>query len=121
MIEDLSLAATLVPCPIARLPDGLCESSRNARLSPQDRANAPILYTTLQEAAALVDAGEHDPEKVTNLLRRRVSPFAAVDYAEVVEAETLARVDPLAGEVRLLLSADFGGVHLFDNVGVKAT
>jgi pantoate--beta-alanine ligase len=121
MIEDLSLAATLVPCPIVRLPDGLCESSRNARLSPQDRTNAPILYTALHKAAALIEAGERDPVKVTALLRRLVSPYAAVDYAEVVQAETLARVDPLAGEVRLLLSADFGGVHLFDNLGVALT
>lgn len=119
MIEDLSLAVTLVPCPTARLPDGLCESSRNARLSPTDRANAPVLYAALKEAAALIEAGERDPARVTAVLRERVSPFSSIDYAEVVEAETLTRVDPLAGNLRLLLSADFGGVHLFDNIGVS--
>lgn len=119
MIEDLSLSVTLVPCPTARLPDGLCESSRNARLSPSDRANASVLYAALQEAVAVIEAGERDPAKVTAALRKRVSPFASIDYAEVVEAETLARVNPLVGNLRLLLSADFGGVHLFDNVGVS--
>lgn len=121
MIEDLSLPVTLVPCPTARLPDGLCESSRNARLSPSHRANAPIVYAALREAVAMIEGGEHDPAKVTALLRRRVSPYAVVDYAEVVAAETLARVDPLEGQLRLLLSADFGGVHLFDNVGVSTS
>lgn len=121
MIEDLSLTVTLVPCPTERLPDGLCQSSRNSRLSPQDRANAPLVFKALQEAAALIAAGERDPAQITRLMRDRVSPVAAIDYAEVVDAMTLARVDPLAGDLRLLLSADFGGVHLFDNLGISVT
>jgi pantoate--beta-alanine ligase len=119
MIDDLSLAATLVPCPSVRLPDGLCESSRNARLSPLDRANAPVLYAALQEAADLIVAGLRDPARVTELLRNRISKVAQIDYAEVVDAQSLRRVNPLAGELRLLVSADFGGVHLFDNLGLS--
>lgn len=119
-IEDLSLNVTLVACPTQREADGLCSSSRNARLSPQGRAAAPILYRALTEAAALIEAGERDPKAIRRHLRERISPFAAVDYAEVVEAVTLRRAEPLHGDLRLLVSATFGGVHLFDNVGAVA-
>jgi pantoate--beta-alanine ligase len=118
MIVDLSIAATLVPCPSERLPDGLCESSRNARLNPQDRANAPVLFAALQEAAGLIAAGERDAATIKAMLYDRVNKVAKVDYAEVVDAQTLHRVNPLEGELRLLVSADFGGVHLFDNLGL---
>lgn len=117
-IEDLSLNVTLISCPTERLADGLCQSSRNAKLTPSDRAAAPIIFRALQEAAAAVEAGERRLEVVRALLRDRIAPFAAIDYVEVVDAWTLRRVDPLAGELRLLVSADFHGVHLFDNIGV---
>lgn len=119
MIADLSLPATLVPCPSQRLEDGLCESSRNARLSQRDRANAPVLFAALQEAASLIADGERDAAKVAAVLRERVSGVATIDYAEIVDAASLRRISPLAGDLRLLISADFVGVHLFDNLGVS--
>lgn len=119
MVEDLSLSVTIVPCPIERLPDGLCQSSRNARLNEVDRRNAPILYKALQMAAALIETGERDPSIVTHMLREEISRVAAVDYVEVVDAATLSQIDPLSGELRILVSADFGGVHLFDNLGIS--
>jgi pantoate--beta-alanine ligase len=118
-IEDLSLNVTLVACPTRREADGLCASSRNAKLSPADRAAAPIVYRALSEAAALIESGERSPEAVRKHLREQISPYAALDYAEVVDAMTLRRVAPLRGNLRLLVSADFHGVHLFDNVGVE--
>lgn len=121
MIADLSLPATLVPCPSQRLEDGLCESSRNARLSQRDRANAPVLFAALQEAASLIADGERDAAKVAAVLRERVSGVATIDYAEIVDAASLRRISPLAGDLRLLVSADFGGVHLFDNLGVSVS
>ncbi|WP_261575768.1 pantoate--beta-alanine ligase [Frankia gtarii] len=118
MVVDLSIRAEIVACPVVRLADGLCASSRNRRLSGADRAAAPALYAALRAAVAAVEAGERDAEAIRTLLRRRISAVAPVDYAEVVDAATLARVDPLVGELRLLVSADFTGTHLFDNVGV---
>jgi pantoate--beta-alanine ligase len=47
-------------------------------------------------------------------------PLAQLDYAEVVDAATLAPVDPLAGELRLLVAARFGRARLIDNVGAVA-
>ena len=41
-----------------------------------------------------------------------------VDYATVTEANTLGSVNPLAGELRLLVAAHFGAARLIDNIGV---
>jgi pantoate--beta-alanine ligase len=120
MIEDLSVRVELVACPIVRDPDGVCASSRNARLSPEDRAVAPILYDALLEAVACIEAGERSAAQIQRLLRARIEPAAPLDYAEVVDASTLRPVDPLTGDLRVLVSADFSGVHLFDNLGVTA-
>jgi pantoate--beta-alanine ligase len=119
VVDDLSVRVELIACPIVRLEDGLCASSRNAKLSPQDRAAAPALYAALQEAAELVQRGECRAAVVRDLLRRRVEAVAKLDYAEVVDACTLERVDPLRGDLRLVVGADFSGVHLFDNVGAQ--
>jgi pantoate--beta-alanine ligase len=118
VIDDLSVRVELVACPIVRMDDGVCASSRNAKLSPEDRAAAPVLYQTLQEAIALVESGERNGQAVRDLLRGRIEPVAPVDYAEIVHAFTLNRVDPLQGEMRIVVSANFSGVHLFDNIGV---
>jgi pantoate--beta-alanine ligase len=118
---DLSARVELVGYPIVRLEDGLCASSRNKKLSPQDRAAAPALYAALREAVALIEAGERSIAPVRELLIRRIEPVAKVDYAEVVDAYTLKRVEPLQGELRVLGGADFSGVHLFDNVGVAVS
>jgi len=47
-------------------------------------------------------------------------PLASLDYMAVVDAKTLAAVDPLAGELRLLGAARFGKARLIDNVGATA-
>jgi pantoate--beta-alanine ligase len=88
-------------------------------LSESDLAAAPVIYQALREAAALIEAGERSPEKIRTLLRDRIAPYAPLDYAEVVTSHTLKRIDPLAGDIRILASADFHGVHLFDNIGVS--
>jgi pantoate--beta-alanine ligase len=118
IIDDLSFRVELVACPIVRDEDGVCASSRNATLSAADRAAAPALYAALRVAVAMIEAGERSAGPVRAFLRKRIEAVAPVDYAEVVDAATLERVEPLAGDLRILVSADFSGVHLFDNVGV---
>lgn len=118
MIEDLSPPTELVACPIVREPDGLCASSRNRTLTPEERAVAPGLYAALREGVSMIDAGERRAAVIRELLRERVCSVAPVDYAEVVDAQTLRRVESLTGEVRLLVSAAFSRATLFDNVGV---
>lgn len=120
MARDLSFPVEVVGCPTVREPDGLAMSSRNAYLTPEERAAAPVLHRALQAGADAVRAGERDPAVVRDVVAGLIEaePLAELDYAAVVDATTLDVVDPLVGEVRLLTAARFGRARLLDNVGV---
>ena len=107
-------------CPTRREADGLALSSRNVYLTPEERAAAPVLRRALDAGAAAVAAGERDPSRVEATMAAVVAaePLAELDYAAAVDAATLDRSDPLAGEVRLLVAARLGRPRLLDNLGV---
>jgi pantoate--beta-alanine ligase len=119
MAADLSFPVEVAGCPTVREPDGLAMSSRNAYLTPEERAAAPVLHWALVAGAAAIGAGERDPARVRELVSDliRAEPRAQLDYAEVVEAATLRRIDPLEGELRLLAATRFGRARLIDNEG----
>jgi pantoate--beta-alanine ligase len=123
MVRDLSIPVDVVGCPTVREPDGLAMSSRNAYLTREERAAAPMVHATLQAGRAAIDAGERDPAKVRALMADLVAaqPLAELDYAEVVDAHTLQVVDPLEGDLRLLAAVRFGTARLIDNLGAKVT
>ena len=119
MAADLSFPVEVVGCPTIREPDGLAMSSRNAYLTADERAAAPVLHWALVAGAAAIAAGERDPARVRALIVDLIAaePQAELDYAEVVDAATLQPVDPLAGELRLLAATRFGRARLIDNEG----
>ncbi|MBA2497723.1 MAG: pantoate--beta-alanine ligase [Acidimicrobiia bacterium] len=120
MVADLSLRVEVVGGTTVREPDGLALSSRNVYLDVAHRAAAPALHRALQAGAAAVAAGERDPAAVRAAMHALLvaEPLAEVDYLDVVDAATVAPVDPLAGELRLLGACRFGPARLLDNVGV---
>jgi pantoate--beta-alanine ligase len=122
MAADLSFPVEVVGCPTVREADGLALSSRNAYLTPEQRAAAPSLHRALQAGAAAVEGGERDRLAVRSAMLAVLDaePEAEVDYLEVVDAASLAPVDPLAGTLRLLGAARFGRARLIDNVGATA-
>jgi pantoate--beta-alanine ligase len=122
MAADLSFPVEVVGCPTVREPDGLAMSSRNAYLTAQERAAAPALHRALLAGVTAVDAGERSAAAVRTAMRAVLVPVAEadIDYLEVVDAATLAPVDPLAGTLRLLGAARFGKARLIDNVGADA-
>jgi pantoate--beta-alanine ligase len=137
MASDLDLPVDVVGCPIVREPDGLAMSSRNVYLEPAERAAAPVLHQALQAGAAAIGAGERDPARVRALVASIIEaePLAELDYAEVVESDTLRVPERLGGgpgrgagaggdddeavEVRLLVAARLGRPRLLDNLGVR--
>jgi pantoate--beta-alanine ligase len=122
MAADLSFPVEVVGCPTVRARDGLALSSRNAYLTPDERAAAPVLHRALQAGAAAVAAGERDPAAVTDLVGAIVSaePLMALESADIVDVSTLTTPPVLAGELRLLVAARAGRARLIDNVGVRA-
>jgi pantoate--beta-alanine ligase len=121
MVHDLSLPIDVVGCPTVREPDGLAMSSRNAYLTPAERAAAPVVHAALQAGRAAVLAGERDAARVRQVMADVIGaePLAELDYAEVVDAATFEGRDPLVGSLRLLAAVRFGRARLIDNLGVE--
>jgi pantoate--beta-alanine ligase len=121
MVRDLSLPVEVVGCPTVREPDGLALSSRNAYLTPAERAAAPVVHAALQTGRAAVLGGDRDPAVVRACMAGLIEaePLAELDYAEVVDAATFAVPDPLQGTLRLLAAARLGRARLIDNLGVE--
>jgi len=119
MVRDLSIPVEVVACPTMREADGLARSSRNAYLTPAERAAAPVVRRALEAGRSAVEAGEIDPARVRATMASVIEAerLAVLDYAEVVDAATLQVVDPLVGELRLLAAVRFGKARLIDNIG----
>ena len=122
MAADLSVPVEVIGCETVRESDGLAMSSRNAYLSSEERAAAPVLHRALCAGRDLIEAGERRAATVNAAMAALIDAeaLATLDYAEAVEAASLARLDPLAGDVRLLVAARLGKARLIDNMGVKA-
>jgi pantoate--beta-alanine ligase len=118
MVRDLNFPVQIHICPIVREPDGLALSSRNRYLDSEQRRQAPILFQALEEARALVERGERDAGALRRALAQRIATAsgARLDYAAVVDFETLAPLDRLRGRVLVALAVFFGTTRLIDNL-----
>jgi pantoate--beta-alanine ligase len=120
MVRDLNVPLEMRIEPTVREPDGLALSSRNHYLSDPERAVAPRIYQALLATRARARAGERDAAKLEAALRADLEaiPGARVDYASVVDAETL---QPLARRDRPIVAAVavfLGTTRLIDNLTV---
>lgn len=117
MTRDLHLATRIVRCPIVREHDGLAMSSRNAYLSADERARARCLYEAIQTAERLVKQGERNSDKVLASVRQALAAGTpdAVDYAAIVDAESLETTPRIDSGNALILAARFGKTRLIDN------
>jgi len=121
MAADLHLDAQIVACPIVRGPDGLAISSRNLYLKGADRSAATVLYRALDAVRCEIAAGERDSAHLIVALRKVIEsePGVALDYAEIVDAETLEPVVTLRRTCYVLLAAFVGGTRLIDNALIE--
>jgi pantoate--beta-alanine ligase len=117
MAADLGISTDIVACPIVREPDGLALSSRNVRLTPQQRAAAPVLRRALSAARARYDAGDRDAEilRATMQVTLAAEPLAAPEYVSCADPATLRELDRLTGPALLSMAVRFGAVRLIDN------
>lgn len=119
LTQDLGFDTEIVVAPTVREESGLAMSSRNARLSDDERQKASIIYKALREAKRAVRDGERIALKISEIVRRTIEtePLANLDYIAVVDNETLEPVEKIAeNEVLLAVAVNFGKVRLIDNV-----
>jgi pantoate--beta-alanine ligase len=106
--------------PTVREADGLAMSSRNAYLSPQERAQAAALPRMMGEAVARIEAGGDIAAALAALKQALLAGgFASIDYAELRDADSLTPVSgPPDRPARLLVAARIGRARLIDNMAV---
>ena len=115
--RDLNFDIEIVSCPIVREDDGLAKSSRNTYLSPAERKAALILSQSLAKGKTAIEAGERDPEKVKDIIRKNLEtePLARIDYVEVVDFENIQRISQIKGETLVAIAVYIGKTRLIDN------
>lgn len=115
---DLALPGVIIACPTVRDADGLALSSRNARLSAEDRQAALVL------SRALFAMREHAAENIDLPIRLVMMGAVLIsteqrvilDYLEIVDPETLDPVDVLRPGSRVLVAATVAEIRLIDTI-----
>jgi pantoate--beta-alanine ligase len=110
----------LVTCETVREPDGLAMSSRNMRLSPQERARAPLIYQVLCDLREGLKPGPLRELIEKGRDRLQANGFR-VDYVEICHADSLQPVAEWDGGLALvaLIAAYNGPVRLIDNLQIS--
>ena len=117
MARDLDFPISIEVGPTIREPDGLALSSRNAYLSGDERRRASGLSAALFAAQWRAAAGERDAARLESETRRDLAASGlAVDYVEVVLADTYDRLRRIAPGAALCAAVRVGKTRLIDNV-----
>lgn len=118
MVVDLNMAVEIVGVATVREADGLAMSSRNTRLSPEERSKATALYKALREAEQAIAAGERDARVVERRTAAVIPSDASLrlEYLEVVDPVELRRVETITGPVLVAGALWVGSTRLIDNV-----
>ena len=120
LAQALNFPVSVVGCDIVREPDGLAMSSRNVYLNGDERRAASVLKQALDEATAAIERGERDARHIGEQMGARISsePLAKLDYAAVVDTETLEDLDTIERPALLAVAAWVGKARLIDNTTV---
>ncbi len=121
MVRDLDLPIEIVTCPTVRDPDGLALSSRNQYLSPAERRTALAISKALARAKSRLESGEASPAVAEQELRQELEAEPGLDlqYAVIVDAETLLPLEHSAQQAVALVAAFVGKTRLIDNMPIE--
>lgn len=120
MVADLGIPTRIVACPTSRDPDGLARSSRNVRLSADERRRALAIPRALDAAVEAVGGGERDAA----LLRARAEESLraaglGIEYVATVRPDSLEAVERIEDSALLAVAVRVGDVRLIDNAVLR--
>lgn len=116
---DLGFETEIVVVPTVREESGLAMSSRNERLSPEEREKAAVIIDALREAKIAFKKGERNAADLAQIVKNRIAtePVAKLDYVAIVDRESLQTLEKIGDdEALILIAVHFGPVRLIDNV-----
>ncbi|MDG2242287.1 MAG: pantoate--beta-alanine ligase [Rhodospirillaceae bacterium] len=119
LVRDLDIPVDIVGLPTVRETDGLALSSRNAYLSEDERAIAPVLYKELSAVAFDIANGARSSERCSQAADALLKAgFDTVEYVDARDAATLAPLTSQGKPARVLAAVTLGKARLIDNVPV---
>lgn len=118
LVRDLDIPVNIHGAEIVREPSGLALSSRNQRLSPDQKSLAPKIFQALQSSAAACANGNRDAIQLASATCDLLAqiPGTAIDYVAIVDASTLQPVQTISSPSLLAVAVFFGEVRLIDNI-----
>jgi pantoate--beta-alanine ligase len=118
MVRDLNFPIRVIVAPTVREADGMALSSRNAYLTPGERAQAQLLSRALFAMRRAFEGGERTSAALESVGRRVVDadPAVRVEYLAVVDPGTLEPAPIAAGDSIAAIAARIGTTRLIDNV-----
>jgi pantoate--beta-alanine ligase len=120
MVRELEMPVEVIVGPTVREEDGLALSSRNVRLSTEERKAATVLRRALERCRSAYNGGERDSSKLIASMRAIVEaePLARIDYITVTDTVLLDPVETIAQSKPTLISmaAFVGETRLVDNI-----
>lgn len=121
IVKMLDYKLEIVSCPIVREPDGLAVSSRNMLLTPEKRANAPLISKTLYEARNKMNSNTVQQTIDWVVTQINNNPHLDIEYFEVSNAETLEPIKNWSDAQHVVgcIVVHAGNVRLIDNVIFK--
>jgi pantoate--beta-alanine ligase len=119
MVKQLALPVEIIPAETVRAEDGLALSSRNAYLSPAERAEAPRLYRTLKGVREALLAGQRDYAQLEAQARSKFTDKWIFDYVAIRRQSDLQPASPDDRALVVLAAAKLGTTRLIDNVEVS--
>ncbi len=123
LAKDLGFDTEIVVMPTVREESGLAMSSRNERLTPEQREKASIIYKALRDGKVVARDGERNTANLHEIVRRRLEsePMAQIDYIALVDGETLEPVEKVGDRpVLIAVAVRFGEIRLIDNVVINS-
>lgn len=120
MAADFNLPVEIRRCPTVRERDGLARSSRNALLTPVERAAAPVIYRAVRAAQKALRGGG-TPARAMRMLEKTLAaePLARLEYAEIVDPATFRPLRRGAREALAYAAVWIGEKRLADNIRFK--
>jgi len=117
MAEDLNIELEIVACETVRESDGLAMSSRNLCLNREERKAAAILPESLRTAEKMIREGIRNPAEIQKFIKGKIAAeaLARLDYAEIVNPETLSPVSRIDAPVLVAAAVYIGKTRLIDN------
>ena len=118
MVQQAGLPIRIIGCETVRETDGLAMSSRNVRLSPDERKAAPIIFQNLSKANDLIQAIGIERAKNEMIGAIEASGLFKVEYLEIADAESLQPVKTISKETksRVFIAVKASTTRLIDNM-----